>query len=176
MREPDTGIGTGWPDPSEPGIPAVALARFDKGPAFRPAMQRCGAASDDVAVVTVVRAVSIALLLMWPAAAPRAETGFNPPHHSAAQRAEAKRAYEDCLFRAASRLDDVRSDPGVIADAMRGLCIEQQFQMADAIADGARRSYLILSGMDRYRADALKAVLFVRGAASATEFPKGRTP
>lgn len=154
----------------------IGYARLNKGPDSQPAMQRCGAASDDAAVVIVVRAISIALLLMWPVAVPRAEIGFNPPHHSAAQRAEAKRAYEDCLVQAASRLDDGRSDPGVIADAMHGLCIEQQFQMADAIADGARQSYLLLSGMDRYRADALNAVLLVRGAASAAGFPGGRTP
>lgn len=139
-------------------------------------MQRCGVVSDDAAVVTVVRAVSIALSLMWPAAVPRAEIGFSPPRHSAAQRAEAKRAYEDCLVRAASRLDDGRSDPGMIANAMAGLCVEQQFQMADAIADGARRSYLILSGMDRYRADALIAVLLVRRAANAAGLPGNDTP
>ena len=136
---------------------------------------RCCSAVDGEAVV-IARAVSIALLLMWPAAASRAETGFNPPRHSAAQQAETRRAYEACLVQAASRIDDGRSDPVVVADAMSGLCGEQQFQMAKATADGRRRSYLILSGVDRHRADALNAVLLVRSKAGAAKSLEGRTP
>ena len=118
-------------------------------------------------VVVIVRAVLIALLLVWPATAPRAETGFNPPRHTAAEQAEAKNAYEACLAQAAFQIDDGQSDPGVTADAMQGLCSEEQFRMANAIADGRRQSYLILSGMNRHRADALNAVLLVRSVASA---------